>query len=95
MSHDKRLKEIVEKLLKGDKRCREKDAKWLTIRVLQIIARLHGRKVYIPYDKQMLDAFPTFESVARCRRDIMYKEGKFNEEFVGEEGMTYTDPIKK
>ncbi len=89
MSHDKHLKEIVEKLLQQDKRCRH-DTKYLTYKVLQIIAKKHGQAIFIPFN--LFSIFPSFESVARCKRDIMNKEGKFNDEFIEEEGMTYEKP---
>ncbi len=93
MLHEKHLKEIVEKLLQEDRRCRtEKGSKWLTYKVLQIIAKRHGQAIFIPFN--LFSIFPSFESVARCKRDIMNKEGKFNDEFVGEEGVTY-EPKQK
>ncbi len=93
MPYTKHLKEKVERLLRENRRCRE-DVNWLTLKVFQEIARQHGQKIFIPYDKETWAAFPTFESVARCKRDIMNKEGKFNEEFIPEEGTTY-EPKQK
>ncbi len=82
----KHLREIVEKLLKQERRCRL-DTKWLTFRVMQ-----HFTKIFIPYQDFL--RIPSFESIARCKRDIMNKEGKFKEEFVEEEGVTYEKPVK-
>ena len=81
MPHTKHLKEKVERLLREDRRCRE-DVNWLTLKVFKEIAAQHGQRIFIPYDKQTWEAFPPFESVARCRRDIMNKEGKFNDDFM-------------
>ena len=89
MPKAKHLREIVEKLLVQERRCRL-EPMWLTYRVLQVIAKKHGQKIFIPYN--LFSIFPTPESVARCRRDIMNKEGKLSEEFIAEEGVTYEKP---
>ena len=86
MSNDKHLKEIVERLLKQDRRCRT-DTKWLTYRTMRYFTR-----IYIPFQDFL--KIPSFESIARCKRDTMNKEGKFNEEFIEEEGVTYEKPQK-
>ncbi len=85
MSHDKHLKEIVERLLKEDRRCRS-DTKWLTYRTMRYFT-----KIYIPFQDFL--KIPSFESIARCKRDTMNKDGKFNEEFIEEEGVTYEKPL--
>lgn len=87
-----KLNEIVEQLLRTSKRCRT-DTKWLTYKVLFIIAKKHGQTIFLPYN--LFSIFPSFESVARCKRDIMNKEGKFNEDFIPEEGITYKSPPNK
>lgn len=76
-----KLKKIVEKLLREDKECRT-DTKRLTCKVLR-----HFTNIYINFDD--FKKIPTFESIARCKRDFMNKEGKFNDKFVPEEGMKY------
>ncbi len=81
MPKDKHLKEIVERLLNQDRRCRV-DTKWLTYKTMR-----HFTKIFIPFQDFL--KIPSFESIARCKRDIMNKEGKFNEEFIEEEGVTY------
>ncbi len=86
-----RLNEVVERLLNNERRCRT-DTKWLTYKVFSIIAKHYNQQIYIPYN--LWSKFPSFESVARCKRDFMNKEGKFNEEFIKEEGVTY-EPSKK
>ncbi len=83
------LREIVERLLGENRRCRE-DTKWLTYKVLQEIAARHGQRIFLPYN--LFAIFPSFESVARCKRDIMNKEGKFNDEVIPEEGVTFEKP---
>ena len=80
------LKDIVEKLLEQETRCRS-DTKWLTYRVMRCYT-----KIFIPFKDFM--RIPSFESIARCKRDFMNKEGKFNE-FIEEEGVTYEKPEKK
>ncbi len=87
MPNDKHLKEIVERLLNADRRCRI-DTKWLTYRTMRFYT-----KIYIPFQDFL--KMPSFESVARCKRDIMNKENKFNEEFTPEEGVTYDPPGNK
>jgi len=79
-----KLKKVVEKLLREDAECR-KDTKVLTYKVLR-----HFTNIYINFDD--FKKIPTFESIARCKRDFMNKEGKFNEKFVPEEGTTYEKP---
>ncbi len=81
-----KLNEVVERLLNMERRCRT-DTKWLTYRVFSIIAKYHKQEIYIPYN--LWSEFPSFESVARCKRDFMNKQGKFNEKFVPEEGVTF------
>ncbi len=83
----KHLREIVEKLLKQDKRCRT-DTKILTYLVMR-----HYTKIFIPFND--FKKIPSFESVARCKRDIMNREGKFNEKFLPEVGVTYEKPIEQ
>ncbi len=82
-------KELVERLLKRDRRCRT-DTKWLTYRVFQLVAKKYGQRIFIPFN--LFSRFPSFESIARCKRDVMNKEGKFNEEVIAEEGVTYEKP---
>lgn len=86
MPKDKHLKEIVERLLKTERRCRI-DTKWLTYKTMR-----HFTKIFIPFQDFL--KIPSFESIARCKRDIMNKEGKFNDEFIEEEGVTYEKPIQ-
>ena len=86
MPNAKHVRAIVEKLLKSDRRCRH-DTKWLTYMVMR-----HYTKIFIPFQDFL--KIPSFESIARCKRDVMNKEGKFNEEFVGEIGVTY-EPKQK
>ena len=64
-----KTKDLVEKLLEKEQRCREDD-KWLCYRVVQ-----HFTKIYIPF--QDFKKFPSFESISRCRRKIQYVEGKY------------------
>lgn len=84
VSYNLKLKEVVEKLLKEEKRCRH-DNKWLTYRVMR-----HYTKIFIPFQDFL--RIPSFESIAKCRRDIMNKEGKFNDPMPDEEGITYEKP---
>lgn len=88
MTYDKHLKEIVEKLLERDPRCR-KDIKWLTYRVMRVFTK---GKFYIPFKD--FNVIPSFESVARCRRDVMNKEGKYSKDFTPEENIIYEKPLK-
>lgn len=76
-----KLREVVEQVLKEDERCR-KDIKYLTYKVLR-----HYTKIFIPF--QDFIKIPSFESIARCKRSIMNKEGKFSDEFIPEENVTY------
>lgn len=89
MANDKHLREIVERLLDTDTRCRN-DTKFLTYRVFQEIAIRNGEKIYIPFT--LFDKFPSFESVARCKRDILNKEGKYKADFEPEPGVTIERP---
>lgn len=82
-----KLKKVVEKLLREDEVCR-RDTKILTYKVLR-----HYTNIFIPFED--FKKIPTFESIARCKRDIMNKEGKFSEEFVPEAGVSYEKPIVK
>ncbi len=84
MVRNLKLKEVVEKLLLEDGRCR-RDTKWLTYKVLR-----HYTNIFIPFEDFL--KIPSFESIARCKRDVMNKEGKFND-FVPEPGVTYEKPI--
>ena len=84
MAKNKHLREVVEKLLKENKRCRE-DIKYLTY-----MAMRHYTRIYIPFED--FKKIPSFESIARCKRDIMNKEGKFSKDFIQEEGVTYEKP---
>lgn len=81
-----KLRKVVEKLLREDKKCRT-DNKILTYKVLR-----HFTNIFIPF--QDFIKIPHFESIARCKRDFMNKEGKFNEKFVPEPGTTY-EPKEK
>lgn len=81
----KKIKEIVEELLKKDFKCRHND-KWLYIETL----RKMGFKVWIDYTKIKDMPFP--ESVSRVRRSIQNKENMYND-FEGEEGVTYEKKI--
>ncbi len=85
MTKNKHLNKIVEKLLRENKRCRI-DTKWLTYLVMR-----HYTNIFIPFND--FKKIPSFESVARCKRDIMNKEGKFNEDFIPEVGVSYEKPI--
>ena len=87
MPKNKHLREIVEKLLKENKEGCRKDTKKLTYLVMR-----HYTNIYIPFED--FEKIPSFESVARCKRDIMNKEGKFNEKFIPEIGITYETSIK-
>ena len=78
-------------MLDKERRCRT-DTKWLTLRVFQEIAKRYGQNIFIPYN--LLSKLPSFESVARCKRDFMNKENKYSEEFIPEDGVTYEEPIK-
>lgn len=68
------VKEIIEKLLEEDPRCREDD-KWLTYNVFQIIAKENGQGVFIPFN--LFDKFPAFETIKRTRAKIQNEEGRF------------------
>lgn len=81
----KHLKEVVENLLKTERKCRE-DVKWLTYRVMQ-----HYTHIFIPF--QDFIKIPSFESVARCKRDIMNKEGMYND-FEPDPNIKYEHPVK-
>ncbi len=83
---ERKLIEVVERLLKSDKRCRT-DTKWLTYRTMRFYT-----KIFIPFQDFL--KMPSFESVARCKRDLMNKEGKFNDEFIPEEGVTFQKPVE-
>lgn len=87
---DKKLKEIVEKILNEEVGCR--DNSWmLTFRVFQEIAKEHKRQIFIPFE--LIPFFPSFESVARCKREIMNHEGKFYDDYKME-GITFEHPNK-
>jgi len=83
-----KLKDVVEKLLKENREDCRTDAKKLTY-----LAMRHYTNIFIPFED--FKKIPSFESVARCKRDVMNKEGKFNEEFVPEEGVKYEKPVAK
>jgi len=87
---DKKLKEIVEKLLNEEIGCRN-NPMMLTIRVFQEVAREHKTVFFFPYN--LIPYFPSFESVARCRREIMNTEGKFYDDY-GMEGIIFEHPTK-
>ncbi len=80
-----KLNEIVEKILNIDRRAR-RDTKWLTYKVMR-----HYTKIFIPFQDFL--RIPSFESIARCKRDIMNRDGKHNE-FEPEDGVTYIKPSK-
>lgn len=88
---DEKLKEIVEKILNEEIECRN-NPMMLTIRVLQEIAREHKTIFFFPYN--LIPFFPSFESVARCKREIMNHQGKFYDDY-GMEGITFEHPKKK
>ncbi|MFW9873009.1 MAG: hypothetical protein ACFFG0_07920 [Candidatus Thorarchaeota archaeon] len=92
MAYNKHLREIVENLLWEDKKCRE-DTKWLTYRVFQEVALNNGEHIYLPF--KLMDKFPSFESVARCKRDIMNKENKFAKDFVPDPNIEYIPKEKQ
>ncbi len=81
----KHLREIVEKLLRENTGGCRTDTKKLTYLVMR-----HYTKIFIPFND--FKKIPSFESVARCKRDIMNREGKFNEDFLPEVGVTYEKP---
>lgn len=88
---DKKLKEIVEKILTEHVECREGEESSiiLTIRVLEEICKEHKQSMFIPF--QLIPFFPSPESIARCRREIMNHQGKFYDDY-GMEGITFENP---
>lgn len=80
----KKIKEIVEKLLKEDPRTRTDD-KWLIIQTLRKL----GFDFYIDY--RDLKDIPAFETITRTRRTIQNQENRYND-FIKEEGVTYEMP---
>lgn len=74
------LHELMEKLLRENPRLREntKNSNWmLTFKVLQEIAILNNKHIYLPFE--MIENFPSFESIAREKRDILNKKNEFND----------------
>ena len=68
------IKNLVERLMERDERCRNSD-KWLTYRVFEEIAKLHGEKIFIPF--KLFAVFPAFETVKRTRAYIQNDLGQF------------------
>jgi len=90
MANDKHLKEICLKLLEKDSRCR-KDTKWLTYCVFR-----HYTGIFIPFND--FNKLPSFESVARCKREIQNKENRFNNDEFDESSdptIKYEHPVKE
>ena len=78
-----KLIEAVEKVLEEDPRTRGKEYLWLyMIKVL----REMGFKLNIEFDSKL----PSPESIIKLRRDILNKKNKYPNEFIPEEGVTYT-----
>ncbi len=64
-----KVKEIVERLLREDERCRNDD-KWLTYRVMREFTR-----IFIPFTD--FENIPAFATVKRVRAKIQNSEGRF------------------
>ena len=88
---DEKLKEIVEKILTQHVECRDgrESSIILTIRVLEEICKEHKQNMFIPF--KLIPFFPSPESIARCRREIMNHQGKFYDDY-GMEGITFENP---
>lgn len=83
MQQEKTLTEYCEEVLQEDIPSR-KNATWFCIQVL----RKMGITIYIDY-RELLKRKISFESIISMRRKIQHKKGKFNEEFIPEEGITF------
>lgn len=70
----KGVREIIERLLEEDPKCRDND-KWLTYRVFEIIAHKNGERIFIPFN--LFNKFPAFETVKRTRAKIQNEEKRF------------------
>lgn len=79
------IKQVIEKLLKEDQRCRD-DNNWLVIQTLKKL----GFDLYINYGE--LHKMPPFDSIIRTKRMIQNEENKYNEELIEEEGITFEPP---
>jgi hypothetical protein len=86
MVNDKQLKQIVEKILSEDPLCRENNPyanKLLTYKVMR-----HYTGIFIPFKD--FEKIPSFESIARCKRDIQHKENKLNNnKFIPDPNIIY------
>lgn len=65
----KKVKELVEELLRTDDRCRNDD-KWLTYQVMRYFTN-----IYIPFED--FNKLPAFETVKRVRATIQNTENRF------------------
>ena len=63
----KTVKALVYFLMQTEERCRNDD-KYLTFRVFEIIAKQHGKNIFIPFT--LFDTFPAWETVKRTRAFI-------------------------
>jgi hypothetical protein len=79
--------EVVREVMKEDRRAR-RDRKWLSYKVMR-----RYTKIFIPYQDFL--KIPSFESIAKCARDILNKNNEFPEDFVAEEGVTYEQSNKQ
>lgn len=88
------LHEIVNKLLSENPKLREnsKKSNWmLSFKVVQEIAHFHHKEIFIPFD--LIPFLPSFESIAREKRDILNRKNEFND-FVPDPNITYEKPIE-
>lgn len=69
-------KEIVERLLKENEKCRTND-KWLCYMVFDELCKEEGQGIFIPF--RLFKKLPAFETISRLRRMIQNDENKFHE----------------
>lgn len=80
-----KLMTAAEEVLKEDPRTR--DNKYLWLYMAKVLRKL-GFKIYIEFNSKL----PSPDAMLTERRTILHKKNKFPQDFVPEEGITYTKP---
>lgn len=83
MREELKVIDVVRNVLKNDRRAR-KEPNWCVWKVL----KQYG--VHLSFQEFL--RVPKFESILKCRREIMNKRNEFPEEFFEEEGVSYKNP---
>lgn len=86
MDRENTLKAIGEKVLEEIPETRDD----LNIFVIEVLKRL-GINVSVNY-YLLKQKHVSFDSIIVMRRNILHKEGKFNKDFIPEDGVTYFKP---